>query len=194
MRVIEAVAGAPVPVHLSLTQTLQGTTAYDIERLDDVDGDGLEDSSGVRMFMTDNDAKHCTFRPKISSVARKYDNGGNLVRRMEGDVKQRKEQLTSLTGRANYNLRDDCFMVEKKVCVPCGLERTYQEYVNMKSKCGQCKRPFTDAGLVREPKKACMNCNIVQSYDEYESGIVRCVVGRGRTTERPNDRTTALLR
>ena len=85
MRVLEAVAGAPVPVHLNVTHTLTGAVTYEIEVLEDADGDGVEDKSGARLFMTDSDAKQCTFRPKISAAARKYDNGGNLVRRMTGD-------------------------------------------------------------------------------------------------------------
>ena len=101
-RVIEAVAGAPVPIHASLTTG--DVTALDAGPgggLDagGLDADGLDDTTGERLWMTDDDAKQCTFRPRLSAVARKYENGGQLVKRMSGDVKHRLEQVGTLLER-----------------------------------------------------------------------------------------------
>eukprot|EP01039_Chlorochromonas_danica_P003743 gene3743-4092_t len=96
-------------------------------------------------YSTFEEAKECTFRPRLNGRKNerrdrnddeaKEDPKSSFISRQEAEERNRREELTFMMGKQNYDAK-----VDKKICPRCGAKQSYDE--------------------VREKRKICPNCNV----------------------------------
>lgn len=103
-------------------------------------------------YSTFDDAKECTFRPKISGKAtKKRENKDNddgrvedtkysFINRQEAEERNRRDQLDFKMGQANYDA-----LVDKKACPQCGNKQSYDEFKEKRKMCGNCRVEYAPA-------------------------------------------------
>lgn len=110
-------------------------------------------------YATYDDAKECTFQPRIAGKERKQKKRGDddeekgeadrfaFINRQEAEERNRRDELQFRMGKADYDAR-----VDKKTCPRCGAKQSYDEF--------------------KEKRKNCVHCNV-----EYCAAVIlyRCV-------------------
>ncbi|KAJ1419340.1 hypothetical protein B484DRAFT_453446 [Ochromonadaceae sp. CCMP2298] len=89
-----------------------------------------------------DDAKECTFRPRIHGKENKKSNdddehrddaGFAFINRQEAEERNRRDELEFQIGKAKYDA-----LVNKKACPQCGQRQSYDEYKEKRRNCGNC--------------------------------------------------------
>lgn len=102
-------------------------------------------------FSTFDDAKECTFQPKIAGKARKKekkdDDDGrtedtkySFINRQEAEERNRRDQLEFKMGQADYDA-----LVDKKACPGCKAKQSYDEFKEKRKACGNCRLEYAPA-------------------------------------------------
>jgi hypothetical protein len=98
-------------------------------------------------FATYEDAKECTFQPRIAGKERKAKKAADdededrrgeedkfaFINRQEAEERNRRDELEFEMGKAKYDAR-----VDKKTCPRCGAKQSYDEFKEKRKNCVHC--------------------------------------------------------
>ncbi|TYZ63082.1 hypothetical protein PybrP1_011770 [[Pythium] brassicae (nom. inval.)] len=99
-----------------------------------------------RKFATDDEERHCRFKPRTSGQKsasdRDNDDGGSdsrndFIARMEAAEKSKQKRLEMTRGENEYNAR-----LDKRCCPKCLTPQSYSEYKDKKKRCQMCGVEF----------------------------------------------------
>lgn len=116
-------------------------------------------------FATFDDAKECTFQPRISGKARKLKKRGEededekerekdrfaFINRQEAEERNRRDELQFQMGKADYDAK-----VDKKTCPRCGAKQSFDEFKEKRKNCVHCNVEYCAA--VRTALPSLMPC------------------------------------
>jgi hypothetical protein len=95
-------------------------------------------SSDGRKYVKEDDVKNCTFQPKINKSSRNMIRGsGSFMKRFESSHESKSLAINHKRAKAEYDAR-----INKKQCPKCHTEQSYDEFVNHKTTCRDCKVKF----------------------------------------------------